>query len=95
MDHEIIWDETKAALNVHKHGISFEEAKTVFADPLAIISEDKVHSIGERREIIIGHSVNNQLVFVAFTERGNVIRIISARESTRKERRDYEENAFD
>ena len=62
-----------------KHGVDFEEASTVFSDPLAAIFEDEVHSQEERREIIIGHSDRNRLVLVSFTQRGEAIRIISAR----------------
>jgi uncharacterized protein len=91
---EFEWDEIKAAINLNKHGINFEEAKTVFYNPLAVIFDDEKHSQDERREIIIGHSQNNQLLLVSYTERGNAIRIISARLATRKEREDYEENAF-
>lgn len=93
---EFEWDESKAAANLKKHGVSFEEAKTVFDDPLALIFDDKAHSIDEQREIIIiiGHSRKNQLLLTCFTERSNAIRIISARPATRREREDYEKNAF-
>jgi uncharacterized protein len=91
---EFEWDDTKAAINLRKHGISFEEAKTLFDNPLALIFDDEAHSIDERREIIIGHSQNSRLLLVSFTERSNVIRIISARLATRREREDYEQNAF-
>ena len=86
------WDEDKAASNRKKHRVSFEEASTVFADPLAAIFEDEVHSEEEQREIIVGHSAENQLLLVCFTERAAAIRIISVRRATKKERRDYEEN---
>lgn len=87
------WDDLKAASNKKKHGISFEEATTVFGDPLARIFDDELHSSGmEQREIIIGHSLNNHLLLVCFTERGNSIRIISARKTTKRERKDYEKN---
>ena len=89
MDYE--WDDAKAASNRAKHGISFEEALTVFGDPLAAIFDDEYHSIGERREIIIGHASDGQLVLVCFVERAGVVRIISARPATRRERSDYEE----
>lgn len=86
------WDEQKASLNLKKHGVSFEEAKAVFDDPLAYIFDDEWHSVGEQREIIIGRDQNNQLLLVCFTERAtNVIRIISVRLATKKERKDYEE----
>jgi uncharacterized protein len=91
---EFEWDTSKAASNLNKHGVSFEEAQTVFDNPLAFIFEDEAHSITEHREIIIGHSHRNRLLLVSFTERPNAIRIISARLVTRKEREDYEQNAF-
>ncbi|MBW4445378.1 MAG: BrnT family toxin [Spirirestis rafaelensis WJT71-NPBG6] len=90
---EFEWDETKAATNLKKHSVSFEEAKTVFDNPLALIFDDEAHSIDEQREIIIGHSQSNRLLLVCFTERPNAIRIISARLATRREREDYEQNA--
>ena len=86
------WDLKKAALNLSKHGVSFEEAVTVFADPLAKIFDDESHSIGEQREIVIGHSVNQNLLLVCFTAETESIRIFSAREATKRERKDYEEN---
>jgi uncharacterized protein len=86
------WDEDKAASNQKKHQVSFEEAATVFADPLAVIFDDEVHSEEEQREIIVGHSGVNRLLLVCFTERAGALRIISARRATRRERRDYEEN---
>ncbi|APB32660.1 hypothetical protein GlitD10_0350 [Gloeomargarita lithophora Alchichica-D10] len=88
------WDESKAVANLNKHGVNFEEAKTVFGNTLAVIFDDEVHSTGEKREIIIGHSRYNRLLVVAFTERPHAIRIISARLATRKEREDYERNAL-
>ena len=78
------WDLKKAALNLSKHGVSFEEALTVFADPLAKIFDDESHSVGEQREIIIGHSVNQKLLLVCFTAEGESIRIFSAREATKR-----------
>lgn len=89
---EFEWDEDKAASNKKKHQVSFEEAATVFADPLAAIFDDEVHSADEQREIIIGHSEKNRLLLVSFTERAGAIRIISAREASKRERKDYEEN---
>jgi uncharacterized DUF497 family protein len=88
---EFEWDWTKAKENLTNHGVAFEEALTVFADPLAKIFDDPDHSADERRELIIGHSAQHRLLIVGFTERGKT-RIISARETTSKERRDYEEN---
>jgi len=86
------WDNQKAAANLKKHQVNFEEALTVFGDPLAVIFDDEAHSTDEIREIIIGHSTNNRLLLVSFTERGQAIRLISARLVTKKERKDYEEN---
>jgi uncharacterized DUF497 family protein len=87
------WNGHKAALNREKHGVSFDEAKTVFADPLACIFDDEFHSVGEFREIIIGHSNRNRLLIVSFTEREKgVVRIFSSRLASRRERKDYEEN---
>ena len=85
------WDSKKAKANKVKHGVSFEEAITVFADPLARIFEDPEHSEIERREIIIGHSAKQNLVLVSFVE-GDRVRLISARKATRTERKEYEEN---
>ena len=86
------WGDNKARLNLRSHGIGFDEAATVFVDPLARIFDDETHSLEELREIVIGHSSDDRLLLVCFTERGDVIRIISARKATRKERNDYEEN---
>ena len=91
MDLRFEWNPQKAAINEMKHGVSFEEALTVFSDPLARIFDDLDHSITEAREIIIGHSLNQRLLIVCFAERGNVVRLFSARKATRGERRDYEE----
>jgi hypothetical protein len=72
--------------------VSFDEALTVFADPLARIFDDEDHSIDEQREIIIGHSVGQGLLVVCFSAREDTVRIFSARRATKRERRDYEEN---
>ena len=85
------WDSRKAASNPRRHGVSFEEATSVFSDPLARIFDDEDHAIEEQREIIIGHSTRGRLLLVSFTQRGDTIRIISARKATRNERKDYEE----
>ena len=85
------WDPAKAAANLLHHGVSFEEAATVFHDPLAKIHDDPDHSATERRDIIVGHSLQGKLLLVSFTDRGSNIRVISARPVTRLERRDYEE----
>ncbi len=73
---------------------SFEEAKTVFDNVLAVVFDDEAHSVDEKREMILGHSRNNRLMLISFTERPTTIRIISARLVTREERKDYERNAF-
>jgi uncharacterized DUF497 family protein len=86
------WDASKATLNLSKHRVSFDEATTVFDDPLAVIFDDLNHSSNERREIIVGHSVSNRLLLVCFSERTDIIRIFSARPVTGRERKDYEEN---
>ncbi len=91
---EFEWDRAKAASNKRKHGVTFEEAATVFADQLAVIHDDEAHSADEVREIIVGHSSNGRLLLVSFTERSGNIRIISARRATKQERKDYEENAL-
>ena len=85
------WDARKAASNLRKHEISFEEAMRVFGDPLAKIFHDPEHSESEPRELIIGHSTPRRLLIVSFVERGRSVRILSARRATRRERRDYEE----
>ena len=85
------WDSKKAEANKLKHRVSFEEAITVFADPLARIFEDPEHSETERRETIISHSAKQNLILVSFVQ-GDRIRLISARKATRRERKDYEEN---
>jgi uncharacterized DUF497 family protein len=88
------WDPNKAAVNLRKHGVSFEEAVTVFKDPLALIFDDEEHSEDENREIIIGASTLSRLLLVCFVERyEDVVRIITARPATRQEKKDYEENA--
>jgi uncharacterized protein len=85
------WDLSKAAANLKKHGVSFEDAATVFADPLAITFPDPDHSVEELREITIGHTMKQELVFVSHREREGGIRIISARPATRSEQKQYEE----
>ena len=88
------WDDDKARLNRVNHVIAFEEAQTVFIDPVARIFDDEVHSVDEEREIIIGHSARDRLLLVCFAQRDDIIRIISARKATKKERTDYEQSAF-
>jgi len=77
-----VWDTLKAAANVQRHAISFEEAQSVFRDPLAVTFDDQEHSALEPREIMIGHSDNGRLIFVCFTVRAEDIRLISARQAT-------------
>ncbi|CAN5331293.1 BrnT family toxin [soil metagenome] len=87
---EFEWDPAKAASNRKKHGVSFEEAETVFGDPLALIFDDETHSYYEKRHGIVGRSFQDRLLIVSFTERENdIIRIISARVTTANERRPY------
>ena len=85
------WDARKAASNLREHRVSFPDAVTVFADPLARIHADPDHSVGEYREIIIGQVANGQLLLVSFVEREDSVRLISARRATRRERHEYEE----
>jgi hypothetical protein len=85
------WDEKKAKGNRRKHRISFEDAATVFLDPLALTFPDPDHSLEEEREITIGRSSGQQVVFVSHCRRGDRVRIISARKTTRGERKQYEE----
>lgn len=90
---EFEWNLEKAILNLEKHGVSFQEAATVFNDSLSVTYPDPDHSIGESRYIIIGISKFEQLLVVAHTDRGEKVRIISARKATRQERRFYEEGS--
>ena len=84
------WDEEKARTNLRKHRISFEEAKTIFNDPLSITIADPSHSQDEDRFIDIGMSSRGQILVVVYTERGENIRLISCRSATRQEQRVYE-----
>jgi uncharacterized DUF497 family protein len=84
------WDANKAKANILKHKVSFEEASTVFGDNNSITIDDPVHSISEKRYITLGLSANNYLLVVIYTERGEKIRIISARRASTKEKRQYE-----
>lgn len=90
---EFEWNPNKAELNVEKHSVSFQEAATVFNDSLSVTFPDPDHSIGENRYVIIGVSRFGQLLVVAHTDRGEKVRIISARKATRQERRFYEEGS--
>lgn len=86
------WDPKKDAANLAKHRVGFDEARTVFADPLARVFPDDDHSATEQREIIVGHSRRKRLLLVFFTERPDGVRIFSARVATRQERENHEEN---
>lgn len=85
------WNPEKAKINLAKHAVSFQEAATVFGNPLSETFNDPDHSVGEQRFIIIGHSENDRLLFVSHTDNGKIVRIISAREVTRAERKQYEQ----
>ena len=77
MDLQFEWDDYKATLNFKKHGITFEEARSIFQDPLAYIFDDEWNSVTEKRELIIGHDNKHRLLLICFTERNQIIRIIS------------------
>jgi len=85
------WDEEKAAANLAEHEVSFDEAKTVFDDPLYVDFYDPDHSYDEHRYLIVGESQQRRLLIVSYTERGDAVRLISAREVTAAERKAYEE----
>ena len=87
---EFEWDPRKARINLRKHGVSFTEAGTIFGDDLAITVSDPDHSDNEDRYITIGWSDRHRLLIVSHTDRGDRIRIISARELTKAERKEYE-----
>ena len=84
------WDPLKAARNLIKHGVSFDEATTVFGDPFAGTIADPLHSVGEMRFVTAGNSASGRLLVVVHSDRAVAIRIISARRATRRERRKYE-----
>jgi len=86
------WDTNKAQLNLKNHGISFDEASTAFRDLLSQTIYDPLHSEDEERFVLIGQSIQGRLLVIVHTERGNRIRIISAKLATKKERFRYEEN---
>ena len=88
---EFAWDPRKAKRNLAKHGVSFDDAKTVFDDDLFLAFADPDHSTEESRFIIMGQSKQGRLLVVAYTERSDAIRIISGREATRQERKTYAE----
>lgn len=85
------WTAAKARANLRKHSLSFDEAASVFLDPLALTFPDPDHSGAEAREITIGRTAGHRVIFVAHSQRGDRMRIISARKTTRRERRQYEE----
>ena len=91
---EFEWDPNKATSNLQKHGVDFEEASTVFRDPLSTTVVDPDHSLGEERLVIFGTSVRGRVLAVMYTERPGRVRIISAREATRRERGAYEEGSL-
>jgi uncharacterized DUF497 family protein len=87
------WSERKAKLNLENHGVSFEEAATVFLDPLARLYDDPDHSASESRFLLVGHSLAGQLLLVVHAEKRDTIRVISARRATSRERRRYAADA--
>ena len=91
MGYQFEWDAAKASSNAKKHRVGFEEASTVFGDPLAVLKSDPDHSVREMRYLLLGASSTGRLLVVAFAERPPRTRIISARRATRAERRQYEQ----
>ena len=87
---EFEWDPEKANENLRKHGVAFTEGQTIFGDPLEIVIPDPDHSEDELRFLSLGRSEAGRLLVVSYTERGTRVRIISAREATPRERREYE-----
>ena len=87
------WDSTKAKKNIKIHGVSFDEASTAFKDTLSLTIYDPLHSDDEHRQILIGSSYQNRVLVIVHTQKGDKIRIISARKATKHERSQYEENA--
>jgi uncharacterized DUF497 family protein len=92
MDFE--WDDDKASSNEVKHGVSFSEAMSVFGDPLALTGYDPDHSVDEDRFVTMGLSSSDRILVISHTDRDERIRIISAREASRKEIKDYEDGKF-
>jgi len=92
---KLVWSVAKNRLNIIKHGVNFEEAGTIFDDPLQMTINDPDHSSDEQRFLTFGVSVKNRLLIVAHVFRDDKIRIISARKPTRRERGNYEEGVFD
>ena len=91
VSYEFEWDANKADANLGKHEVSFDEASTVFADPLAMLMPDPDHSVGEERYLVLGTSATGRLLVVSPAERPPRTRLISARPATRNERRQYEQ----
>ena len=85
------WDPVKADTNEGKHGVTFDEASTVFGDVLSVSGRDLFHSVGEHRYLTFGLSSQGRVLAVSHTDRGDIVRIISARTATRKEKRIYED----
>jgi uncharacterized DUF497 family protein len=84
------WDDKKSAANLRKHGVSFEEAASSFADPMSLTIDDPAHSEDEDRFIIMAMSLRDRLLVTAFTERGDQVRIISSRRASSSEQKQYE-----
>ena len=91
MGYTFEWDPEKADANLQKHAVSFDEASTVFGDPLSLLMPDPDHSADEERYLVLGMSTREKLLVVAFAERPPNTRLISARRATRAERKRYEE----
>ncbi len=87
------WDPNKAKINLERHGVSFDEASTAFQDPLSLTIDDPLHTEDEERFILLGLSHKNRMLVVVHTERGDNIRMISARKMTKQERKYYESDA--
>ena len=86
---EFVWNGTKAAANARKHGVAFDEAATVFADPLSMTIADRAHSIDESRLVTIGASSSGRMLVVVHVDLGDELRIVSARKATAREKRSY------
>jgi uncharacterized DUF497 family protein len=91
---DLEWDGAKADSNERKHGVTFSEAMTLFADPLSVTGYDPLHADDEDRFLTMGASIDGRTLVVSHTDRGDVVRIISARDATRRERKDYEDGNF-
>ena len=87
------WDRNKAEENLKKHGVSFEEATTVFGDPLSLTIDDPLHSVEEERLVTLGQSYKHRIIVVVHVDRGENIRIIGARPAARRERSNYEKGS--